>query len=207
MAIITISRQYGSGGSEIAERVATALGWALLDNALVEQVAARMRLTPQAVEAIEERVPSLAERVADTLALGAPELAPVYPAEAIPSTERRLLEVTRRVIDDAAARGHVVIVGRGAQSSLSQREDALHVFCHAPRQALIARAARRLGTSADEAARVVDTTNRQREAYVRRHWNRSWSAVENYHLCVDTAWVGIEGTAELIVELARRKLG
>ena len=116
MAIITISRQYGSGGSEIAERVATALGWALLDNALVEQVAARMRLTPQAVEAIEERVPSLAERVADTLALGAPELAPVYPAEAIPSTERRLLEVTRRVIDDAAAPGPVVFVGRGAPS-------------------------------------------------------------------------------------------
>ena len=207
MSIVTVSRQYGSGGSEVAALVAGSLGWTLLDNALVDEVAARMRMTPQAVEAIEERVPSLAERLADTFALGAPELAPVYPAEAVPSMERRLLNVTRRVIDDAVARGNVVIVGRGAQSSLAQRSDALHVFCCAPREVLVARAAKRLGVTEAEAARTVDDTNRQREQYVRRHWNRSWAAPEHYHVCVNTGALGVEGAARLVTALARERFG
>ena len=74
MPVITISRMFGSGGSEVAARVADGLGWTLLDNALVERVAARLGRTPVEVQAIEERVPSLAERFADALALGSPEI-------------------------------------------------------------------------------------------------------------------------------------
>ena len=74
MPVITISRMFGSGGSEVAARVADGLGWTLLDNALVERVAARLGRTPVEVQAIEERVPSLAERLADALALGSPEI-------------------------------------------------------------------------------------------------------------------------------------
>ena len=64
MPIVTVSRQYGSGGSEVAERVAASLGWKLYDNAVVEEVAARLRMTPAEVSAREERVPSLVERMA-----------------------------------------------------------------------------------------------------------------------------------------------
>ena len=207
MPIITISRQYGSGGSEVAERVATALGWALLDNELVDEVARRTRMTPQAVQAIEERVPSLAERLADALAFSTAEYAVAYPAEALQPNEEVLLEVTRRVIEEAIGRGPVVIVGRGAQSSLAQRTDALHVYCHSPHDALVRRTMERELLSEADARRKVDEVNHRRDQYVRRHWHRGWAAMENYHLCVNTAWLGIEGSAEAVIELARKRFG
>lgn len=203
MPVITISRMFGSGGSEVAARVADALGWTLLDNALVERVAARLGRTPVEVQAIEERVPSLAERLADALALGSPEIVSPTLSAPLPPTEERLLQVTEHVIDDAIARGPVVLVGRGAQAYLAQRQDALHVFCFAPRAALIARVAERDAISAAEAARRVDDTNKRREQYVRRYWQRSWSTPENYHLCLNTDWLGVGGAADLVVKAAR----
>jgi hypothetical protein len=61
--------------------------------------------------------------------------------------------------------------------------------------------------SAAEAERMVSDQNKQREQYVKRHWNRNWLAHENYHLCVNTSWLGFEGSAELVVEAARRQFG
>jgi cytidylate kinase len=206
MPIVTLSRMYGSGGSQIAERVAYTLGWTLLDNAVVDQVAERLGVSAAEVSAREERVPSLAERLATTLTLGSPELrTPVDNAAVLP-VEERMLDVTRRVIAEAAARGPVVVVGRGAQMMLAERDDALHVFCAAPREALIARARERISPGERRSPeRIVDETNRQREQYVMRHWQRSWTAPENYHLCVNTAWLGIDGAVELVVHVARRK--
>jgi cytidylate kinase len=206
MPVITISRMFGSGGSEVAARVADGLGWTLLDNALVERVAAQLGRTPVEVQAIEERVPSLAERLADALALGSPEIVSPALSAPLPPTEERLLEVTERVIDDAISRGPVVLVGRGAQSYLAQRTDALHVFCYASRPALIARVVKREGIPAEEAAKRVDETNKRREQYVRRYWQRSWHSPENYHLCVNTEWLGIDGAGDLIVQVARERL-
>lgn len=206
MPVITISRMFGSGGSEVAARVADALGWTLLDNALVDRVAARLGRTPVEVQAIEERVPSLAERLADALALGSPEIVSPALSAPLPPTEDRLLEVTEHVIDDAVARGPVVLVGRGAQSYLAQRTDALHSFCYASKAALVARVMQREGVAADDAARRVDEMNKRREQYVRRYWQRSWLAPENYHLCVNTERLGVDGAADLIVHVARGRL-
>jgi CMP/dCMP kinase len=206
MPVITISRMFGSGGSEVAAQVATGLGWTLLDNALVERVAARLGRTPVEVQAIEERVPSLAERLADALALGSPEIVSPGLSAPLPPTEERLLEVTQHVISDAVARGPVVLVGRGAQSYLAQHADALHVFCYAPRQAAVRRVMEREGINEEEAARRVEETNKRREQYVRRYWHRSWLAHENYHLCVNTDWLGITGAAELVVRVAEERL-
>ena len=207
MPVITISRMFGSGGSEVAARVADGLGWTLLDNALVERVAARLGRTPVEVQAIEERVPSLAERLADALALGSPEIVSPSLSAPLPPTEERLLEVTERVIDDAVARGPVVLVGRGAQAYLAQRADALHVFCYAPGNSLRQYVIEKYGLSQDEADRQIADMNRQREHYVKRHWNRRWLAPENYHLCVNTAWFGIEEAARLVVDAARAQFG
>jgi cytidylate kinase len=205
MPAITISRLFGSGGSEVAERVAGALGWSHLDNAIVEAVAHRLGVTVAEVEAREERVPSLVERLADAMALGSQEwLAPV-PDVALPPSDERLLEVTRRVITEGAAQGPIVVVGRGAQALLAERRDALHVLCYAPRPALVARVRRRTGLGAAEAERMVEETNRQREQYVRKHFGRAWLEHENYHLSVNTEWLGIDGAASAIVAVARER--
>ncbi len=203
MAIITISRMYGSGGSDVAARVAHRLGWSLFDNAFVNAVAERLGVSASEIQAREERTPSLVERLASALAVASPEILPP-PTEQLPPSEERLADVTRRIIEEAVARGHAVLVGRGAQSVLARRAGVLHVFCYAPRDALIKRVATRRGVSLAEAEKNVDEINKQRDQYVRSTFKRSWKALENYHLCVNTEWLGTEGAADLIVDAAKR---
>src|SRR5688500_9953779 len=203
MAIITISRMYGSGGSDVAARVAHRLGWSLFDNAFVDAVAERLGGSASEIQAREERTPSLVERLASALAVASPEILPP-PTEQVPPSEERLADVTRRIIEEAVARGNAVLVGRGAQSVLARRAGVLHVFCYAPREALVRRVAERRRISSAEAEKVVDETNKQRDHYVRTTFKRSWTAHDNYHLSVNTEWLGIDGAAEAIVSAARR---
>ncbi len=207
MPIVTISRQYGSGGSDVAERVARALGWHLYDNAVVDEVAVRLGISPAEVSAREERMPSLAERLASAISLSAPEMMPTVGDAALPPSEERIVEVTGRVMQEAVQAGPAVIVGRGAQCLLATRSDAIHVFCYAPLDALAAYAVTNLGVKLDEARRKVTEMNARSEEYVKRHWKRDWRDVANYHLCVNTAWLGLDGAAELITQVARERFG
>ena len=204
MAILTVSRLYGSGGSEVAAITAKLLGWSLLDNTVVDAVAARMGLSVAEVRDREERVPSLVERLTSAMAMGSQEWAGPIAAAKRPTAEQ-LIEVTRHVIEEAIASGPVVVVGRGAQAILAERQDALHVFCYAPRKALIARTMRREGVSAEDATRLVENTNKERDQWVRLHWERDRSAHENYDLSVNTDRMGIQGSAELIVAAAKSR--
>lgn len=206
MSILTLSRLYGSGGSEVAALVAKRLDWSLLDNAVVDAVAARIGLSVAEVRDREERVPSLVERLTSAMAMGSQEWASPMAAAKRP-TDEQLIEVTRHIIEEAIARGPVVVVGRGAQAMLAERDDALHVFCYAPRKALIARTMQREGVGVEEATRLVDSTNKERDQWVRLHWERDRSAHENYDLSVNTDRLGIEGSAQLIESAARMRFG
>lgn len=207
MPVITISRMYGSGGSEVAERVAHTLGWSLFDNTMIEKVAERSGLSPAEVSAQDERVPSIVERIATALSLGSPEIMPPVPAGPMETTEERVVAVTRRVIEEAVQTGPAVFVGRGAQCLLAERTDALHVFCFAPRSNLRRYVMDKFSVGQDEADRIVGDMNKQREQYVKRHWNRNWLSPDNYHLCVNTGWLGVEGSAALVVDAARSHFG
>ncbi|MEO8879386.1 MAG: cytidylate kinase-like family protein [Gemmatimonadaceae bacterium] len=206
MSLITISRMVGAGGAELAARVAATLGWQLVDNELVDSVAERLGVPVSEVFEREEKVPTLAQRLADALALGAPEVFTGGPTT-LPPSEERILEVTANVIEEAVAAGPTVMVGRGAQWVLGEREHSLHVFCFAAPSELAARVSTRLSLSLKDAEKYVIESNRQREQYVRSHWNRSWLAHENYHLCLNTGWLGIDGAAEIVVQVAREHFG
>jgi cytidylate kinase len=207
MPFITISRMYGSGGSEVAERVAQTLGWSLFDNSMIDRIAERSGLSRAEVTAQDERVPSMVERLAAALSLGSPEMMPPVPAGPMETTEERIVAVTRRVIEEAVQAGPAVFVGRGAQSLLAERQDALHVFCFAPKPALRHYEMLKSNVDEAEAERHVSDMNKQREQYVKRHWNRHWLALENYHLCVNTAWLGIDGAADQVLDAARHQFG
>lgn len=207
MPLITVSRMVGAGGAELAARVAATLGWQLVDNELVDSVAQRLGVPVSEVVEREERVPTLVQRLADALALGAPELLTGSSSTPLPPSEERILEVTANVIEDAVASGPTVLVGRGAQWVLGEREDSLHVFCYAARAELAARIAARLSLSLKDAEKYVIESNRQREQYVRSHWNRAWLAQENYHLCLNTGWLGIDRAASIVVQVAREHFG
>jgi len=205
MPLITISRQYASGGSEVAEHVARLLGWQLYDNAVVDTVAARLGISPAEVSAREERSPSIAERIASAISLSAPEMMPTVGDRTTALSEERLVAMTSRVMEEAVQAGPAVIVGRGAQCLLAARSDALHVFCYAPIEALASYAESKLGVPRADARRKVMEMNVQREEYVKRHWKREWRDLANYHVCVNTAWLGTEAAAELITRVARER--
>ena len=197
---------FGSGGSDVAARVAGALGWDLYDNAVIDAVAQRLGLPPAEVSAQDERVPSMVERLAEALAFGTPESMPAVADRTAPPTEEEIVRVTARVIEEAVQRGPAVFVGRGAQCLLAERADALHVYCYAEPASLLRYAMAHRGLDAANAERVVADVNRQREQYVRRHWGRNWRSLENYHVCLNTGVLGIEASAALVISLARSRL-
>ena len=206
MPLITVSRMVGAGGAELAAQVAATLGWRLVDNGLVDSVAQRLGVPVAEVVEREEKVPTLTQRLADALTLGAPEVLTRRPTT-LPPSEERILEVTANVIEEAVAAGPTVVVGRGAQWVLGEREDSLHVFCYASRSELAARIATRLSLSLKDAEKYVIESNKQREQYVRSHWNRSWLAQENYHLCLNTGWLGIDRASQIVLQVAREHFG
>ncbi len=203
--LITISREYGAGGSEVGSRVARALGWRVVDNELVERVAARAGLTPEAVAQREERVPTFIERLARALVAATPEL--VVPPEAggtaFSLSEEDLVRVTELVVEEVAAEGKVVLVGRAAPAVLAREREAIHVKVVAPREWRIRAAAERLGVPPDEAATVTDETDKMRARYHRQYYSRDWNDPVSYHMLLNTAALGLDGTAAVIVERAR----
>lgn len=206
MAVITISRHYASGGSDVALRVAETLGWTLIDNELVDRVAERAGVPKQQVAEREERAPSLIDRLAATLALTSPEVVVASSATqptSGPEAEQHLVRITEAVISEAVAHGNSVIVGRGAQAYLAERSDVLHVFVTASRAARIEQAMHRLGLSQREAERAVDETDGHRARYVKTHYHRIWGDPADYHLIVNTALLGLEGASAVVVASAR----
>jgi cytidylate kinase len=206
MPFVTISRMYGSGGSEIAERVAKILGWTLYDNEMVDAIAQRSGISASEVAAAEERVPSLVERISGAFTLGTPEAMPAFVEGGATTPDEEIIATTKVIVGEAVKKGPAVFVGRGAQWLLAERSDGLHVFCHAPTAALVDYAIRKLGIPAGEAEKKVHDMNKQREQYVQRHWSRKWMSPLNYHLCIDTSWYGMDGAAELIARTARERL-
>ena len=204
--IITISRMFGSGGSDVAARVADQLGWSLLDNAMVDQVAERLGISRAEVSSMDERVPTLSERIATSMRMSTPEfVVPIADASMTETAEQRVVDVTNRVIEEATHQGNAVLVGRGAQCVIAERHDALHVFCYASMQNLVKYAIAHRGLNPATAAQEVEKMNRRREQYVKRNWGRDWRSFDNYHLCVDTGRLGIETAADIVVAAARER--
>ncbi len=204
--VITITRQYAAGGSDVARLVAAALDWTVIDNEFVDEVARRAGLAPEEVAERDERAPGLLERLARTLAVGSPELFMTAPAvPRVEPDEAAIVKMTERVIAEAAAHGRAVLVGRGAQALLAQRPDALHVYVVASKPWRMQLAVRRLGADPATAERVVDDTDRQRDQYVKTYYGRQRQDLGNYDLVVNTERLSTEGAAQLIVAEARRR--
>jgi len=208
MSVITITRQYGAGGSLVAQRVAEALGWTVIDNEFVGEVAKRAGLPAETVAAREERSPSLLERLARTLAVSAPELFVPAAASAGEPDEDALLRITERVIAEATAHGRVVLVGRGATGYLATAGDAahtLHAYVVAPRDVRVRTIMERLAVGTEEAAKTVRSIDATRERYLERFYGRRRDDASNYHVVVNTAWLGYDGAAKVIADLAERR--
>lgn len=207
MAVVTITRQYGAGGSQVARLVAGALGWTVVDNEFIGEVARRAGLPVEEVAAREERTPSLAERLARALATASPEVFIPAAAATREPEEETIVRVTERVIADAAAEGRAVLVGRGAQAVLTsaREEDALHALIAAPGPIRVREVMRRLNLDEKAAEHAVRARDAERDRYVAHHYGRQRLDPANYHLVLNTGWLGYDGAADLIVAAARRR--
>ena len=204
--LITVTRQYASGGSDIARLVAKALGWTLIDNEFVDQVARMAGLPAEEVAQLEERAPGLLERVARTLAVASPEMFITTASAPRPEgDEATIVKMTERVIAEAAAEGRAVLVGRGAQAMLAKRENALHVYVVASKPWRRKLAVERLGVDPANVDKVVDETDKQRDHYVKSNYGRDRHDLTNYDLVVNAETLGFEGAAALMVAEAKRR--
>ncbi len=205
--LITISRQFGAGGSEVARRVAEALAWHVVDNELVERVAARAGLPPEEVAEREERVPTFIERLARTLAAATPELfpPPQTSGSLSPFEEADLVRITETVVAEIAERGNVVVVGRSAPAVLARRTDALHVKLVASKAYRTRVAAERLGVPLPRAAEILEDTDRMRARYNRQYYQRDWNDPLNYHMVLNTEALGIGKAVEVVVAAVKEE--
>jgi cytidylate kinase len=197
--VITLSRAHGSGGHEIARRVAESLGWRLVDRALIEEVARLARIPPEEAEAFDERVDPWVVRLARGLWGGSAEAFAGPPQGTVPHADL-MADLTRRAVLQAAAAGQCVILGRGAQCILAGRDDTLRVFVTAPTEDRLRRLRPRYRDEAAAAAALVDV-DRARNAYVRRYYGCDRTDPGCYDLMINSR-LGIEQVVRMILCVA-----
>src|SRR5580698_2178753 len=165
--IVTIEREYGSGGGEIAQLLSKQLGWKLWDQLLTEEIARRAECPKAIVEGREERTDPLYYRLFKSFLRGSYEGSLNAHKLNLVDSES-ILKFTERVVQHAASSGNCVIVGRGSQHFLRNRQDTLRLFLYAPREDKVRRLLAR-GKSDTEARELVDTVDRERVDFIQKY--------------------------------------
>ena len=194
--IVTVEREYGSGGGEIAQLLAEHLQWKLWDQLLTEEIARLADCPKSIVESREERNDPLYYRLFKSFMRGSYEGSINAPKLKLVDSEC-ILRITKTVVLKAAETGNCVIVGRGAQHFLEHRADTLRVFLYAPTEEKVRRVAAR-GHSETEARELVETVDRDRVAYIEKYFNVEWPTRWLYHMMLNTT-VGESSVANTIV--------
>jgi cytidylate kinase len=194
--VITIDREYASGGPAIAKKLAEHLGWKLWDQTLTREIARRADCDLSAVERREERNDPLYYRLFKSFLRGSFEAnLNLHRLKLLDSD--RIVAITQRVVSDAAESGTCVIVGRGSQYFLQDRPDAYHVFVYAPLTEKIRRE-RESGKTALQARRLVETVDRERAAFIKKYFAKQWPNHSLYQLMINSK-IGDEATVETIL--------
>jgi cytidylate kinase len=198
--IITVEREYGSGGGEIACELARRLGWKLWDHALTEEIAKVAKVECSTVERCAERVDGTFQRLVKVFWRGSHERSIPLPG-AEPFDTDRFVAVGEQVMGKIAEAGNCVIVGRGAPYFLRQRADAFHIFLYAPHGEKLSRLLK-LGKSRKDAEELLDTIDRDRITFVKRYFDADWPTRCLYHMMINTA-VGNENVISTILATMR----
>lgn len=197
--IITIEREYGSGAAEIAQHLASRLGWKLWDKELTAEIARVAEVDPSAVSFCEERVDSRFQRMVKVFWRGSYERSMHLENQTFDPD--RMVHVGEQVMQDIADRGNSVIVGRGAPYFLRDRDDTFHVFLYAPRAEKLRRI-QDSGTRKNEAEDLVDTVDRERIEFVKHYFGADWPTRSLYHVMLNTA-MGDENVITTILHSMR----
>jgi cytidylate kinase len=213
MAVVTIGRQFGAGGTTVGEMLARELHADLLESRIIDEVAHRLQLPKEEVEAEDEQPGSLLARL--LVALGSASAEPLIPPEAAAwspphtdpafDTRKAVLQITQHVIEEAARAGNVVIVGRGGAYILRDFPGALHVFLRASEAVRVkAIMARNNIASEDEARRMMKRTDENWTAYIKQVYGHDRNLASHYDLVIDTGRLGYETTVKVILTALKK---
>ena len=196
--IITISREFGSGGRTVGKRVAELLDIPYYDKELVKRVAVETGFDEKFIEQQGEYASPLNNLLSYAFAGRG-----MHHSMNGLSADDLLWAIQCKVILELADKGPCVIVGRCADYILREREDTLNVFIHAPLQDRAQRIVRLYGESETAPEKRLEAKDKRRRAYYKHYTGHDWGMSQNYHLSLDTGLVGIDRCAQLIADVAR----
>ena len=191
--VITISREYGSGGRVIGKRLAEELGLPFYDKDLITRAAEDSGLSPVVIAAAEDHTPS---SLLYSLSTGG-GLTNLLGGTAMPLGDQ-LFFAQFDAIRKIAAEGPCVIVGRCSNYVLKDRPGALHFFIHADVDSRVKRITEEYGVPEEEAEAKIAKTDKRRATYYNHYTTIRWGQAKNYHLSIDSAALGIEGTVAFL---------
>ena len=195
--IITISREFGSGGRTIGRKVAEELGIPFYDKELVDQIALESGFAPQFVEEHGEHAPSKSIFAYAFAPQGTPGVMNGM------STADFLWHIQCSTILQLAEAGPCVIVGRNADYILKDRADALHAYIHADMEQRADRIVRLYGESEKSPQARLQEKDKRRALNYQHYTGRTWGSAENYDICLNTGRIGIDAAVDLIVSLVK----
>lgn len=197
--IITIGREYGSGGREIGQAVAKALGIAFYDKQIISLAAKKSGLSDEFIANNEQRMRG---GLMYNLASASAYSGGFFSSQYLPLSESIFISQAQ-VIRDIANKESAVIVGRCADYILSGRKNTINIFIHAPQEARVERIMRLHNIDEAAAIKEIQVSDKERGNHYFRYTDRKWGKAQNYDLCVNSALMGVEKTAEMLVDLAK----
>lgn len=183
--VLTVSREFGSGGGWIAQSIAKRLGWKLLDSALIEEIACEAKVDAGVVSRFDEHVEGWLARLNRQAMVGAAIAAGVALQEEECFDPDTMADLTQKIIQHAYEAGNCVIVGRGAQCILQAKTDVFHAFVYAPRRVRIHRLRTRLEPGADIEQRI-EKVDAERAFYLKRQFGKDWKNPHLYDLMISS---------------------
>jgi hypothetical protein len=201
--LITISREYGAGGSELGVLLGKRLGWPVLDHELIQQLAARLRCDEGEVKAMDEHVPSFLERLASVAVVTAPE-SRVHSSPWTTDPDC-VAAAAREVLLEAAQNPPIIVVGHGGNCLFRDRPDVLRVRVTSPFEVRVERVARRTGSTPQQAAAEVRRKDSDRQQYLQRYYHSSVNDACGYDLQINTATLSLETAAQIILSVTGRE--
>lgn len=195
--ILTLGRQFGSGGRTVAKSVAEQLGIPYYDKEIVEKVALETGFSQEYIEQMGEHARG---KSVFSYAFSNPGVPGVMGGM---SASDFLWVIQRKVILDLAEKGPCVIVGRCADQILKDRTDVLRVFIHASDEFRAHRIVRLYGESENKPEKRLADKDAKRRAHYKHYTGETWGDTFNYHLCLDSSVVGVEKCADIIVDIMK----
>ena len=194
-SIITIERQYASGGREIGNLLSEKLGIPCYGREILEITAKRFNISPDSIESIEE---TTTNSILYSLAMASKIVSGVSDPM---SPNDRLFCAESKVISEISHKGDCIIIGRCAGRILSDRDDVLNVFIYADHESRMKRAINEYGIPEEDAESVLKKYDKRRSNFYNANSDIKWEDKSGYHICLDSGKLGVEACADMIAGL------